>query len=436
MKLGVFILLIATAMALPGLSSVQTWLASLQQPWMDIFVSPRQQSTIPQFILDARHPWIIANQRKLERLPNSDVFLCSDPDTESDELKEKEIKPFREQFEIPPDLFDSLEIDNNRAGIYRPGWVNALERLGEMKQCQRALDQVKTLEVDIFIYSGEYSDFLESSDDYLRNLELPQPPEQLLALFGDVLESMTNLETLNWGIRQGETHFFEEAFKLRNLTLSSVKNLAPGPFSEYLVGMCPNLEILENGGGIQAAGSAPKLKRFAMVARDKGWTPSLVSEVIKYMPQIESLGLFGYLGEPPLYTGYDTGDSGKLKAIVDMLTELKNLTHLDLPESYELGLGFNGGPFCGNAYFGIEGRKYQRQVIREGAEATEKGGDIVVANLPHLTSFTIGGEKANITRSEGMVNVTWPWTGRMDEWLLERVPWISGFKDIVVYGRM
>jgi hypothetical protein len=66
---------------------------------------------------------------------------------------------------------------------------------------------------------------------------------------------------------------------------------------------------------------------------------------------------------------------------------------------------------------------YLREVTKEGAEATEQGGYIVVANLPHLTSFTIGSVKANITRTNyRMVNVTWPWTGRMDEWLMEVVP--------------
>jgi len=256
---------------------------------MNLIDNPLRRSTIPQFILDARHPWIIANQRKLERLPNAEVFLCSTPDTKSDEAKEKETTLFGEQLEIPPDLFDKLEIDNNRAGVSRPGWPNAFERLSEMKRCQRALNQVKTLEVNIYVHSGKYSDW------YLRSLEPLQPPEQLLTLFGDVLESMTSLETLRWGIGKEDTHFFEEAFKSRNLTLPSVKHLAPGPFSEYLVGMCPNLERLESGGGfmwyhghmpdnrdwrllfIQSAVSAPKLKRFAMVGANAGWTPPLVS---------------------------------------------------------------------------------------------------------------------------------------------------------------
>jgi hypothetical protein len=38
-----------------------------------------------------------------------------------------------------------------------------------------------------------------------------------------------------------------------------------------------------------------------------------IVEVIKSMPQIESLGLLGSLGPQTRYTGLSTGDSGKLK---------------------------------------------------------------------------------------------------------------------------
>jgi hypothetical protein len=262
MKLGALIFLISLILttmtfAFPSFSSAQTWLASFQQ-----------RSTIPQFILDARHPWILANQRKLEALPNATAFLCSGPDSESNE----ESETYGEELETPPNLFDNLEINNNRAGISRPGWPNALERLGGMKHCKRALNQVKTLEVDIYVHRGKYS------GQNLKILEPSLPPEQLLTLFGDVLESMTNLETLKWGIGTEDTHFFEEAFNSRNLTLPSIKRLEPGPSSHYLVRMCPNLERLKNGGGstwyhgympdnrdwglmlIQSAASLPKLK--------------------------------------------------------------------------------------------------------------------------------------------------------------------------------
>lgn len=288
MKFAAFILLIPNAMAFPGISSAQTWLASFQQPLMNFIDNPLRRSTTPQFIIDARHPWVLANRRKLERLPNAEAFLCFNPGVKASEFAETNHEILGEGLEIPPDLFDKLEIDNNRAGISRPGWPNALERLGEMNRCPRALQHAKSLYVDIFAHTGKYTDL------QMKILEPAQPPEELLVLFGDVLESMTSLETLKFNIPKDFTDLFGEAFQSRNLTLQSITHLEPGPSSHYLVPMCPNLETLQNGGSfmwyhgympdgrdwglllIQAAQSTPKLKRFAMVGGHNGWTPSLV----------------------------------------------------------------------------------------------------------------------------------------------------------------
>ena len=43
------------------------------------------------------------------------------------------------------------------------------------------------------------------------------------------------------------------------------------------------------------------------------------------MPQIESLGLLGSLGREMGYTGYNTGDSGKLKVRLYSLLNLSKL---------------------------------------------------------------------------------------------------------------
>jgi hypothetical protein len=96
------------------------------------------------------------------------------------------------------------------------------------------------------------------------------------------------------GTRKEDTHFFEEVFKSRNLILPSIKHLAPGPSSHYLVGMCPNLETLKNGGGFMwYHGYMPDgrdwgLMLFKLRYRhlnrsgllwwvDSGWTPSPAS---------------------------------------------------------------------------------------------------------------------------------------------------------------
>lgn len=77
---------------------------------------------------------------------------------------------------------------------------------------------------------------------------------------------------------------------------------------------------------------------------------------------------------------------------------------------------------------GPEGRMYQREVTRQDAETAERAGDIVILNAPQLNSFTIGRLRPVLTREEGkLVSAKWPWTGRMEEWLVEVVPdWVHG----------
>jgi hypothetical protein len=112
-----------------------------------------------------------------------------------------------------------------------------------------------------------------------------------------------------------------------------------------------------------------------------------------------------------------------LQELLGVVSGFANLTHLSLPWSAELDLGFDGGPGCGNFYDGPDGRRFYRNVLQRNAEATELGAAIVAEILPRLESFTIGEFQPTITRGEGgIINMTWPWTGRMDRWLLEIEP--------------
>ncbi|RDW59162.1 hypothetical protein BP5796_12086 [Coleophoma crateriformis] len=406
------------------------WAELMPDAVMDFIDNPMRRSRIPQFILDARHPWILENKRKLESLPDAEAFLCG--------LNGPSDKPdvhVNNGLEIPGDLFHHLEIDNNRYGISRPGWPNALRRLREMKRCPQALALVKTFTVNIYVHD-QYSDW------FLRVREPSRPQIESLKLFGDVLEAMTGLETLKWELSAEHAHWFEEAFKHRDLTLPSPKHLLIGPLSHYLVGMCPNVEAIEDieltcwkhsphqSPGlllVRSTSSARNLTRLALHACFEGWTPELSREVLEYMPQLTSLGLkngFEPMYIDAAYTLNPPRPEGKLlRGVLAELANFPNLTHLDLPASYQLDLGFDGGPMCGNAYEGPDGTRYQREVLAEAYKATELGGAIVAEVLPHLTSFTIGGYQPNITRDEGVIsNVTWPWTGHLDEWLMVRVP--------------
>jgi hypothetical protein len=88
-----------------------------------------------------------------------------------------------------------------------------------------------------------------------------------------------------------------------------------------------------------------------------------------------------------------------------------------------LGVGFDGGPGCGNFFDGPEGRNYQREIQKQGAVATERAAEIVLESPLNLTTLTIGGTCLNLTVGADGKSVTWPWTDRMDEWAWQVIPW-------------
>ena len=281
MKLAVIFSFFAAALAIPGMSSLHTWIAGLQQPISNFIDNPFRKSTIPHFILDTKHQWILDNKRKLESLPNAEAFLCLNP---SDYPGNNAITT---DLTVPTDLFHNLVIDNNLIGPQRPGWPNAINRLTEINRCPLALASAKYLYVDVLVYCDENSDL------WSKIKEPCEAPAAHVPLFGDVLESLTSLEHLEWAIRPDYANIFEESFRSRNLTLPSVTSLKPGPLSHFLVAMCPNLERLEGGGGlgwnqhskgpdrkallIESGALAPKLKHFAMTSAHDGWSPSKIA---------------------------------------------------------------------------------------------------------------------------------------------------------------
>lgn len=109
-----------------------------------------------------------------------------------------------------------------------------------------------------------------------------------------------------------------------------------------------------------------------------------------------------------------------IQRYLNVLALFPNLENLRLPDSSNLELGFDGGPGCGNAYDGPGGRAYGRMVVQKGAETTELAANIAMSILPHLKSLSIGPDIANFTvNSHGVPDMTWPWTGRMEQYTYE-----------------
>lgn len=113
----------------------------------------------------------------------------------------------------------------------------------------------------------------------------------------------------------------------------------------------------------------------------------------------------------------------KLQPFFSILARFPQLENLRLPGSHELGLGFDGGAWCGNAYDGPGGRAYGRTVVQRSAELAEAVGRVVYEALPGLKTFSIGSQSPNIDVGEdGLVEMVWPWTGSMEAYTLDIWP--------------
>ncbi|KAL1849913.1 hypothetical protein Daus18300_013108 [Diaporthe australafricana] len=392
-------------------------LLSFGNPW---------SSRIPQFILDTKHPWLSANKAWLSRYPNVTKAICS---------RDSPLwtSPATPDHALPADLFTHLLIDNNHASNERLGWSNVRDRLREIVDCEAALEDVRHFHVDVYTSSSEYFMFKEPT----------LPPSALPKLFANVLARMSRLERLDWGIDSKATRVFEPAFMAKGLMLPSVKYLRPGAGSDYLVSRCPNVEVLEAGDYshhwswstgnsshrlelIKASTGLKNLRDWRLAAGWEGWTLQMLEGILNATPNITSLRMDGNLHGPNLdvmdrRAGRDpySRDSQEdtMKRYLQVLALFPNLESLQLPESMDLDLGFDGGPWCGNAYDGPEGREYGRQVTREGSETTEVAANMTLSALPRLNSLRIGSARANLTlNGRGQPDMTWPWTGRMEQY--------------------
>jgi hypothetical protein len=167
---------------------LQTRLLDYLQPLLPSSLRISTRSELPPFIHDLRHHWIEENIAWLEERPDPTNDLC----VANSALRNGEI----EGRVVPADLFDRLEIDNNRAGIGRKGWINMRDRLQEISECPVALQQVTYLYMDVH-------------DSELTMMDLD---EKIIHLLADVLSAMPSLKRIRWGIPAQANKFFDRVF--------------------------------------------------------------------------------------------------------------------------------------------------------------------------------------------------------------------------------
>lgn len=114
-----------------------------------------------------------------------------------------------------------------------------------------------------------------------------------------------------------------------------------------------------------------------------------------------------------------------LQSLLYALKKLHHLTALSLPITHELGLGFDGGPFYDDAYYGRTGYLRGREIEKQHIEAAEKAALMTLAILPDLQNICIGRTcPVDLQRDEQgrIIEMKWAWTDRLDEYLQEVWP--------------
>ncbi|KAJ9150697.1 hypothetical protein NKR23_g3382 [Pleurostoma richardsiae] len=373
-----------------------------------------------------RHPWVTQNLKLLDDSPDPAGLLC--------DLSSPLRTGGNDDQRYPVELFRKLRIDNNELTEQRAGWKNAAARLLEIKACPAALEDVQGLHVDVFVHeSGEFAESLVPGDD-------------LPALFADVLSAMPNLSMLYWNIPVKATKNFEKSFVQSKLVLPSVRHLTLGPYSDFLVVMSPNLDSLNAGTPLSwnrympppgpihfllQSAAESGIQNLSIYNRNSGgsnaWGPELVQQVMASCPNLTSFTMSGFLQSTGGYHyGAPQGGTQKgsqLKAILAVLSRFPRLEHLGLPSAEHLDLDFDGGPFCGNAFEGAQGRAFGRVLLEESLIAMEFAANMTMAALPQLKSLSIGLQQPNLMKNEtGETYISWPWTGRIEEYVHEIYP--------------
>lgn len=250
---------------------------------------PRQISThvvalavgkrLPIFVYDLKHDWVEnpANLAWLERQWDTNRDLCFESNAGGKELHSRS---------IPSDLFERLDIDNNRYAlplanqVDRRAWVNFRNRLQEIKECPKALQQVTFLHMDIYPKENDFADL----------------SEEVIELFADVLSSMPNLQHIRWGLPSAANAAIEKVFTRREVQLMNVTNLTAGSMGHFMISVCPNIETLSGGSYshhwswtdrsnwesnssmalIRATSGAKKLTHFHIHRDRRYWSPEVV----------------------------------------------------------------------------------------------------------------------------------------------------------------
>ncbi|CAG9998271.1 unnamed protein product [Clonostachys byssicola] len=373
------------------------------------------KNKIPQFIKDLHHPFAINSGFGIDALDIPAEAFCNPDSLERSSSAE-----------IPSDLFKRIKVSNEWKV-----WSEVDSQLSEILDCQEALNTVKEFQFHININ------------------ETSLPPSSTLDLFVQLFDKTRQMKTLTWegtilkyeGQEQLPPSPIEQHFTLHNVQFPGVTTMILDPNMHFLVHMAPNLQSLSSPsdpdwvrwrrwgfphplgnptlGLVKAASGASKLREFDLVAL---WTNELTSEFHQGFPVLETIQLHGSLdGFGP--DGYEFGEV--FNGTLEDISHLKALTKISLPfdQNPQLGLEFPDCEYCS----AVEARKLARFELTHSLALSETVANIVVERLPKLKRVCF--QRYACTAVVSGERPTWPWTGKLREYVLEASPRFRGYNE-------
>ena len=252
-------------------------------------------------------------------------------------------------------------------------------------------------------------------DVYISNNQ-QKPPKRLTSQLAGQLGRMTGLEKLVLVIPEYHTDIFASEFISRNMSLPGVNTLAVGPFCDFALQTCPNVQTVSGNGYqwmnskradifnrentlalINAAGNAANVMNLEIMER---WDVPLVQAILEALPDLPNLTLDGGIYSAPIAD------------FVPVLSQFAKLKRLAVTDAMGLGVGFDP-PWCGNAYFDEDGNidtEFVASIDAEREEAEAKVLAMIAPACRNLTEFWVGEHsKADIRRDAAgdFMNAVW-----------------------------
>lgn len=305
-----------------------------------------------------------------------------------------------------PELFRRIKINGD--------WSEASRALKVVENCPALLANVRRFELAVYV--GDVG---------------PKPPIGLEQRLSAVLPKMQRMETLVLSLPEFHVDSFAESFSVNKVALPTVTTVIVGPFNEFVVDHCSNVEAVSSDGShflhsrrskqtvetdpsfdfdfteedddkdhVSLADIVGAIRHRVLGQKSKKAIKATKKPTSQRNPKPETdhaLRLIQAAARAPHVTYFEMNqwwEARQVRQVYEHLPALRSLAmpggrYRDTPDAYlptiarfealeelvladasSLNVGFHP-PGCGNVYMGPGGAEYRQQVIAEGRRAAD-----------------------------------------------------------------